>query len=197
MAKKNTSGADYTQRLETLTGKKWKEMLDVQRPYRWNIRRLDLGETLEVGSGIGRLLQHLPKGSIGVDHNEHSVQKARALGTESYTTKEFFANKKLTAKKFDSMLMAHLLEHLTPAETNSILDEYLPFVRKKGKVVVICPQEKGYTTDETHVTFLTPEAIADILRDKGMTVEKAYSFPFHRRVGKIFIYNETVVVGIV
>jgi DNA primase len=30
----------------------WKQLLDVQRPYRWHIRRLELGFVLDVGCGF-------------------------------------------------------------------------------------------------------------------------------------------------
>jgi SAM-dependent methyltransferase len=192
---KSTAEQEYTERLETLTGKRWKEVLDVQRPYRWNIRRLDLGRTLEVGSGIGRLLLHLPQGSVGVDHNAHSVARANELGAESYSTDDFFSSGRFSPGEFDSVLMAHLLEHLTPEQTREILRDYLPYVRPGGKVAVICPQEKGYATDETHVTFLSPEDIVRVLETAGIKVVRSYSFPFPRPVGKVFAYNETVVLG--
>jgi hypothetical protein len=35
-----TQGEDYTARLEHLEGARWKKLPDVQRPYRWNLRRL-------------------------------------------------------------------------------------------------------------------------------------------------------------
>ena len=56
----------------------WKKALNVQAPYRWNLRRQRLGRTLDVGCGIGRNLETLDPGSVGVDHNEHSV----AVGAE-------------------------------------------------------------------------------------------------------------------
>ena len=49
-----TEGADYTERLQRIGGARWKRMLGSQAPYRWNIRRLNLGRTLDVGCGIGR-----------------------------------------------------------------------------------------------------------------------------------------------
>ena len=49
----------YADRLQTLEQARWKQLLDVQAPYRWNIRRLGLGRTLDVGCGLGRNLAHL------------------------------------------------------------------------------------------------------------------------------------------
>lgn len=192
--KKDTKGVDYADRLERLSGAKWKQALDVQRPYRWNLRRLKLGKTLDVGCGIGRNLGNLSKESIGVDHNEFAVKTARKAGYNAVTVDEFRRDKKKFGKdSFDSMLLAHVLEHLTTADGKKIIKEYLPYVREK--VVIICPQQKGFTTDETHINFLTHADIEAILKDCGLKINKSYSFPFHKQVGKIFTYNETVVVA--
>ena len=43
---RDTTGDDYAQRLRDKEGARWKQLLDVQRPYRWNLRRLQLGNRL-------------------------------------------------------------------------------------------------------------------------------------------------------
>jgi SAM-dependent methyltransferase len=55
----STAGVEYARRLQRLSGRRWKRLIDVQAPYRWNIHRLRLGRTLDVGCGIGRNLKHL------------------------------------------------------------------------------------------------------------------------------------------
>jgi 2-polyprenyl-3-methyl-5-hydroxy-6-metoxy-1,4-benzoquinol methylase len=192
--KRDTKGVDYTERLEKLSGVWWKEALDVQRPYRWNLRRLKPGKVLDVGCGIGRYLQNFEKGSVGVDHNKHSIEKSREKGLEAYTPEEFFAIKKFKTQKFDTMLMAHLLEHMPVSDSKKILKQYLPYI--KSKVIVICPQERAYQADPTHVIFLDKDMIEQILKDAGLKIEKSFSFPLPRFMGKkIFKYNEFVVVG--
>ena len=195
MAKgKDTKGVDYADRLQRLSDEKWKKVLDVQRPYRWNLSRLKLGKTLDVGCGIGRNLGNLSKDSVGVDHNKHSVKVAKDEGYNAVTVEEFKKDKKKYGKdSFDSMLLAHVLEHLSTDEGVEIIKSYLPYV--KDKVVVICPQQKGFKTDDTHVNFLTHEDIYAIMVRAGLKVEKTYSFPFARPVGHVFKYNETVVVA--
>src|SRR4051794_18594837 len=105
-----TDKADYAARLERLELAGWKRLLDVQRPYRWNIRRLNLGRTLDVGCGIGRNLLHLGGNGVGVDHNETSVQLCRERGLTAYTIDEFFASTESAPGSFDSMLVAHVVE---------------------------------------------------------------------------------------
>jgi len=187
-----TQGEDYTSRLEQLESARWKKLLDVQRPYRWNLRRLDLGATLDVGCGIGRNLVNLPAGSLGVDHNAASISTARSRGLDACTTEEFAA-RDVAERSFDSMLLAHVLEHMTPEQGLEVVRSYLPYV--SGKVVAICPQERGYRSDDTHVTFLDAAAMRQILQDAGLRPVRSYSFPLPRMFGKAFTYNETVVVA--
>ena len=81
-----TASADYTNVLLKGSNAKWKKVLDVQRPYRWNLKRLDLGRTLDIGCGIGR---NLSSDSVGVDHNKHSIDIAKNAGYNAVTTEEF------------------------------------------------------------------------------------------------------------
>lgn len=189
---RSTKEIDYTRRLSRLSGAKWKQILDVQRPYRWNIKRLDLGATLDVGCGIGRLLGHLPSGSIGVDHNKESINLARESGYEAYTTADFF-KKKFPKNRFDSLLLAHVLEHIPKEQGRKIIKKFMPYI--KNNVVVICPQEKGFKTDETHVNYLSHSDIEEMLASLGMVIDRSFSFPLSKYFGKIFTHNETVVVA--
>lgn len=188
-----TEGVDYTDRLQRVTTKWWKRLLPVQLPYRLHIRRLRLGRTLDVGCGLGRNLVHLGGNGVGVDHNPTSIAVARAQGLEAYTTDEFFGTER--AETFDSMLAAHLLEHLPEADARKVVEDYLPCVKPGGTAVFITPQERGYASDETHVRFVGFDEAAQLCRDLGLTVVKQYSFPFPRFMGKAFTYNEFVTVA--
>src|SRR3954451_14296384 len=149
-----TAGPEYAERLRRRSGARWKQVIDVQRPYRWNLRRLELGRTLDVGCGIGRNLHNLGLGSVGVDHNEDSIRTAREAGLTAYTTDEFWESPFGAPGTFDSMLVAHVLEHVSYEVAEAILREYLPCMRPGGKVVLITPQEAGYKSDATHVRFV-------------------------------------------
>lgn len=190
----DTTAGSYTDRLSRLQTARWKQVLDVQAPYRWNLRRL-LGDrrVLDVGCGIGRNLANLPAGSVGVDHNQHSVDHCRELGLTAYTVDEFLALE--DAPTFDGMLAAHLVEHLPPAGAAPILRPYLRFLSPGARVVLICPQERGYASDATHTVFFDHARLRALAEELGLTVEAEQSFPFPRAAGKVFTYNEFVSVA--
>lgn len=191
----DTRDAAYTRRLETLGDAGWKRLFDVQAPYRWNIRRLELGFTLDVGCGIGRNLLHLDGYGVGVDHNPESVAQANARGCLAFTPDGFAASEYAQPGRFDSLLLAHVVEHMTSIEASMLVREQLEFVRPGGYVVLIAPQEAGYRTDSTHVEFMDFESLEAILFDAGAAPERSYSFPFPRFVGRMFPHNEFVTVG--
>ncbi|MGI8645093.1 MAG: class I SAM-dependent methyltransferase [Nocardioides sp.] len=186
----DTRDASYAARLKTKEGVWWKGLLNVQAPYQWNLRRQHLGRTLDVGCGIGRNLATLDPGSIGVDHNEASVAEARARGFDALTVEEWEQSPHRQPESFDAILLAHVIEHLDAETGRQVLDGYLPYLRPGGKVFFVCPQERGYTTDATHVRFTDGDALAALAREVGLQPEKWFSFPFPRRAGKVFVYNE-------
>ena len=51
------------------------------------------------------------------------------------------------------MLLAHVIEHMDADAGVAIMQDYLPYLRPGGKVFFICPQERGYASDPTHVRF--------------------------------------------
>ncbi|MFH8975885.1 class I SAM-dependent methyltransferase [Streptomyces sp. NPDC017890] len=190
-----TESSDYTQRLTRLEKSGIKRLLPTQAPYRWNLRRLGLGRVLDVGCGIGRNLLNCEPGSVGVDHNAHSVATCRERGLTAYTPDELAEAPDCGTGSFDSLLCAHVLEHLDEELGMTILDQYLPLVKPGGSVVLITPQEAGYKTDATHVRFVDFDQLRRTAEKAGVTVARTYSFPFPRSTGKVFPYNEFVLVG--
>jgi len=188
----DTSGADYAERLVALQRVWWKRLLNVQAPYGWNLRRLNPGRCLEIGCGIGRNLEHLRGTGVGVDHNEHVVAVCRKRGFTAYTTEEFLTSDEATKGSFDSLLLSHVVEHTTPEEASELLRSYLPFIRPGGLVIFETPQEVGYKSDSSHRRFADFNLLAALSAEFGAVVERQYSFPFPRPVGRLFIYNEFV-----
>jgi SAM-dependent methyltransferase len=193
---RRTDDAAYTDRLRGKEGVWWKRLLDVQRPYRWNLCRLDLGFTLDLGCGLGRNLGHLGGRGVGVDHNPTSVAECRARGLEAYTPDEFLASDRARPGTFDALLAAHLVEHLPAGEGEALLRSYLPYVRPGGKVVLITPQPRGYASDPTHVRYVDADGLRSVAADLGLSVDRVFSFPFPSEVvGRLFTYNEFVLIA--
>jgi SAM-dependent methyltransferase len=187
---KGTEGGDYTERLQRQGAAPWKLWLNVQAPYRWNLRRHQLGVTLDIGCGIGRNLVSLQTGSIGVDHNATSVQATRERGLDAFTVHEWEQVRDDYREVFDSLLLAHLIEHLTPPQAQQLLESYLPALKPGGKVLFICPQERGYASDDTHVTWTTGQDLQRLAMACGLVPGRWKSFPLPRAAGRWFTYNE-------
>lgn len=191
-----TRDNSYAEGLVSRQSAWWKKFFNVQLPYKWNIRKLNPGFVLDIGCGIGRNLLHLDGNGIGVDHNPLSISICKERGLTAFTVDEFLLSPYNVAEKYDSLLTAHVAEHMTKQEFIDLLRTYLPLLKKGGKVIVITPQEYGYKTDHTHVEFVDFENIKDTFTQLGLTIKKQYSFPFPRIAGRLFQYNEFVNVGI-
>lgn len=186
----------YAERLQRLShrGGLLRRIIDPQRPYRWNLRRLEPGLVLDIGCGIGRNLKHLDGNGVGVDHNAGCVAACRADGLTAYVTDEFDSSTDAVHGKYDSLLFAHVLEHMTSNDADALLQRYLPYLKRGGKVIIITPQERGQASDETHVMFVDEQVMRRMADRLQMQVISIRSFPFTRIVGRLFTYNETVAV---
>ncbi len=193
----DTRAAEYSKRLVTLEKAWWKRLpgLDAQAPFRWNLRRLQPGRTLDIGCGLGRNLAHLRGDGVGIDHNPHSIAIARARGFAAFTPEEFFDSAWHKPRSFDSLLLAHTAEHMRFEEALELLQRYLPLLRPNGQVIVITPQEAGYRSDPTHVEFMDFARLEQLLAQAGLHITRRYSFPFPRAAGELFKYNEFVMIG--
>lgn len=191
-----TAGREYAERLAALANAPWKRALHVQAPFRAHVRHLHLGRALDVGCGIGRNLPALDAGSVGVDHNPYSIEVARRSGLTAYTDVELFDDDELSRPgSYDGMLVAHVVEHLEPAEALGVLARYVPLVRPGGRVAFITPQERGYASDATHVAFTGFDELAALARALGLAVLRTWSFPLPRPAGRWFTYNEFVLLA--
>jgi SAM-dependent methyltransferase len=191
----STDTPDYAERLRSKQTLWWKRLLHVQAPYHWNMRRQGLGRTLDVGCGIGRNLGVLAPGSVGVDHNAEAVALARSMGYDAYTVQDFLDGELAVPAAFDGLLLAHVIEHMDREQALKLLGDYLPFVRPGGRVFLVCPQERGYASDPTHIWFAQDKDLAELVGTLGLELERSFSFPFPRKTGKLFIYNEFCVTA--
>jgi SAM-dependent methyltransferase len=191
-ATSDTEGREYAERLIRLQTARWKRLLHVQAPYAWNLRRIHPGLVLEIGCGIGRNLMHLRGKAVGLDHNRFAVEYARSRGLKAFTPDEFERSEYSVPETFDSLLLSHVAEHMRFDELLALLRRYRPLLKAVGRLILICPQERGFASDATHVEYMDFEKLRRAASDAGFDVEREYSFPFPRFMGRFFIYNEFV-----
>lgn len=192
----DTQSAGYTDYLVGMQEQRLKRLIEPINPYRWNIRRLCKGRVLDVGCGIGRNMRYLNRpDAVGVDHNPHSVAVVVAAGRHACTPDAFHRDFAADREQFDTIVVAHVLEHLERPVGKEVLEEYLPYLRTGGRVIAICPQERCFAADPTHITYYDRRALADLMKEVGLKVMKESSFPFPRFMGRLFIYNEHVVIA--
>lgn len=189
----DTRSSSYTRRLADLQGADWKRY--VPNPYRWWLRRLDLGFVLDVGCGLGRSLKYLDGNGVGIDHNDDFVRACCADGLRAFTPEGFRDSEYDQPGLFDSMIVMHVLEHLRTGESDHLLRSYLPYVRRGGRVVLVTPQERGFASDPTHVHFVDGDELVALCGRHGLAVHGWRSFPLPRWAGKTWIYNEFSVVA--
>ena len=190
-----TRDAEYTRRLLRAQGARWKKLLDVQAPYRWNLQRLRPGSTLEVGCGVGRNLSHLRGAGVGIDHNPYSLEVCRRAGLVAFTPEEFSRSPHDAPALFDTLLFSHLAEHMRFGEFVDLVRRHVYLLKTDGRIVVMTPQEAGFRSDPTHVEFFDFAKVRAAIEQVGFSPIREYSFPFPRLVGRIFRYNEFVSIS--
>lgn len=191
-----TQGSGYSKRLLKLQGTWWRRFFNVQAPYGWNLRRLNLGFILDIGCGLGRHLLNLNGNGVGIDHNADSVQYTRALGLTVFTPEEFQNSGFNKPKFFDSLLLSHVVEHMTQEQAIKLLSLYTPLLKTGGKLVLITPQEFGYKKDPTHREFMDFGKLRAIAEALHFALLKEYSFPLPHLLGRFFYFNEFVSVSL-
>lgn len=155
-----------------------------------------IGIVLDVGCGIGRNLRYLKSpDAIGVDHNAESVQFVQQLGYKAFLVNEFLERHSKSDPLFDTLLISHVVEHMSAEAAKELVRTYLKFLKPNGRVVLICPQQRGYASDQTHETYFTSESLSLLVKQLGLEVVRVKSFPLPRFFGKMFIYNEHIVIA--
>jgi SAM-dependent methyltransferase len=188
----STADAEYTARLAELQGAPWKRLLRVQEPYKRIISRYCQGKVLEIGSGIGRNLRNLQGRAVGIDTNADAVEFSRKQGFRAYTPESFMGSPDDVPGSYDALLLAHVLEHVDEQVGNSLIGDYLKYLKPGGNVMLICPQERGYASDHTHIRWVDFDGLESHRRANELESVRSFSFPFPRSLGKTFIYNEFI-----
>jgi 2-polyprenyl-3-methyl-5-hydroxy-6-metoxy-1,4-benzoquinol methylase len=188
----SSTSPEYAARLQALSAKRWKRY--VPNPYRWVIRRQARGEVLDVGCGIGRCLDFLRGRSLGIDPNVDAVAVCASRGLTAMTVDAFWADGGAD-RRFDTVLCAHVVEHMTHDEAADLLRPYVALLRPGGSLMVVVPQLRGHHSDVTHVRLVSADDLTSLVADLGLTVTRVWSFPGPAWLGRWFIYNETIALA--
>ena len=187
--------SEYVHRLKGISDKRIKKFLSPFNPYRRNLRRWISGNCLEIGCGIGRNLSYLENpANIGVDLNLSAVEYCKSIGHTAYISEQFDALAEHRAG-FDNILLSHVLEHMELPAAIDLIKHYLPALKPTGRIVIVCPQLRGFKSDPTHVEYMNFKSLSTIVARCGLVIEQQFSHPLHRTFGRLFIYNEFVVIA--
>ena len=190
----DTSEKWYTDRLKDLGGE-WTLIRRLHlRFYRRHIRALAKGRTLDVGCGIGGNLQFLTATSVGVDHNPTSVQTARERGMTAFVPDELHERAAEFTGVFDTMLCAHVMEHMDHETGVSVLEQYMPYMKPNARIVVLTPQDPRCENDPTHVRYVDIAASKKLVEAVGLKVKQAHGFPLPPALGKFRRNNSNEIV---
>ena len=112
-----------------------------------------------------------------------------------FTPEEFQRSGFNKPETFDSMLLSHVVEHMTLEEAIVLIRLYTPLLKESGKLVMITPQEAGFKKDATHREFMDFGKLRKIAEALGFRPVKEYSFPLPRFLGRFFYFNEFISVS--
>ncbi len=115
-------------------------------------------DVLDIGCGQGKylkILKDLSCNATGIDINSEQIEKLKEQGYTAYTLAEIPQD-----KKYDLILMAHIVEHLTPEELVNFLDTYLAMLKEDGKLIVVTPVLGArFYYDATHIRPYYPQSL--------------------------------------
>lgn len=116
---------------------------------------------LDIGCGKGkylRLLDQSCKEITGVDINPQQVLELRQEGFNVFTPDELPKE-----KKYDVLLMSHIIEHFNAKELLNFFENYIAMLADDGALVIYTPMPGvRFWHDYTHVRPYTPQSLGMI-----------------------------------
>ena len=131
---------------------------------------------LDVGCGFGRMLSALRRGGYsqieGIDLEDAAIQHCQNEGLN--VVKASILDYKPERRRYDAVIMSHVLEHLPKKETISVLRSIgSNLLSSNGSLFVMVPNAQSNTgaywmyEDWTHETLFTAGSLLYVLRRAG------------------------------
>ena len=102
---------------------------------------------LEVGCGYGRFLRPMTAAGLqatGIDINPGIVAANCAAGLTCMSPEEFSASD----QTWDVILMAHVIEHFSPADLVHFMDTHLDRLQPGGRIIIATPLMSSFFYDD-------------------------------------------------
>ena len=114
---------------------------------------------LDVGCGFGRNIEVLEAlegvDVVGVDVNVEALAFNRAKGRSIFHPEDDGWK-----RKYDVIVMSHIIEHFLPEDLVNFMDGYLDFLKEGGRLIIATPLLSSYFYDDfTHVKPYVPESL--------------------------------------
>jgi len=137
-----------------------------------NLSKVLVGNTLDVGCGLGDMLSFRPD-TIGVDINPLTVAWCRSQGLDVFEMVEDVLP--FPSYSFQSVLLDNVIEHLS--EPTALLSEIFRVLQPGGTLVVGVPGLRGYAVDADHKTFYDEQTLLGVINAAGFTASSVRHLP--------------------
>lgn len=135
---------------------------------------------LDIGCGLGQFLNNLKENGFtklnGVDINEESIAACKKKGLTVEKINDIREYALQVEKKFDRIVMSHVLEHIDKEFIIDILVHIKKYLLKEGGVfLLMVPNAQSYTgtywryEDFTHTILFTAGSCDYVLKAAGFT----------------------------
>lgn len=160
----------------------------------WQTKRFK-ERVLDLGCGWGFYFKINPF-AYGIDFNANCVRYLKSLGYK--VIQEDIRNQLSFRGDFFKCVICHdVLEHMELKDIEKIFLRVHDILEPQGIFLILIPNRKGFEyglkLNVGHKYFITPEEIFLITKGK-FAVEKHYSYPLPRFVGRYFAHNKEVII---
>ncbi len=135
---------------------------------------------LDLGCGTGEFLHYCRtnnREAIGVDSNEALAKKCENNGF-SVVRDNICELTGLNGRRFKHAICDNVLEHLEIKQVEQFFERMDSLLLPGGKLICVVPGRKGFQKDPTHKTYISHNLIANLLKNRGLKLERFYYHPF-------------------